>query len=163
MARLVRPLLQWPKLRQHCCHSAPLNYCLSSFLQRTPIATKETTSLSFSVTSAPSSQRNVHNRSRGLRPTNAPLSNSHEDDSATESDSDEKKSRNQKKREARRAVRWGMQIAAFSTPQIKRILRYASKSILILKLTLRLSANYNFKIQPLTLFLFLFFFFLFLP
>lgn len=52
--------------------------------------------------------------------------NSHEDDSATDSDSDDKKSRNQKKRDARRAVRWGMQIAAFSTPLIKRILSVAS-------------------------------------
>lgn len=133
MARLVRPLMQWPKLRQHCCHRAPLNYFFSSFLRRTPIATEETTSLSFSATSAPSSHGNVHNRLRALKPRNAPPLNSHEDNSATDSDSDDKKSRNQKKRDARRAVRWGMQIAAFSTPQIKRILRYASKSILILK------------------------------
>lgn len=132
MARLVRPLMQWPKLRQQCCHRAPLNYFFSSFLRRTPIATEETTSLSFSATSAPSSHGNVHNRLRALKPRNAPLLNSHEDDSATDSDSDDKKSRNQKKREARRAVRWGMQIASFSTPQIKRILRYVSTSILIL-------------------------------
>lgn len=43
-----------------------------------------------------------------------------------ESDSDAKKSRNEKKREAQRAVRWGMDLASFSTPQIKRILRVAS-------------------------------------
>ncbi|KAK9216851.1 hypothetical protein WN944_008863 [Citrus x changshan-huyou] len=126
MARLVRPLMQWPKLRQQYCHRAPLNYFFSSFLRRTPIATEETTSLSFSATSAPSSHGNVHNRLRALKPRNAPPLNSHEDDSATDSDSDDKKSRNQKKREARRAVRWGMQIAAFSTTQIKRILSVAS-------------------------------------
>ncbi|GAY42901.1 hypothetical protein CUMW_070520 [Citrus unshiu] len=126
MARLVRPLMQWPKLRQQYCHRAPLNYFFSSFLRRTPIATEETTSLSFSATSAPSSHGNVHNRLRALKPRNAPPLNSHEDNSATDSDSDDKKSRNQKKRDARRAVRWGMQIAAFSTPQIKRILSVAS-------------------------------------
>ncbi|KAJ1270382.1 hypothetical protein BS78_06G048400 [Paspalum vaginatum] len=37
-----------------------------------------------------------------------------------------KKSRNELKREARRAVKWGMDLAKFSPPQIKRILRAAS-------------------------------------
>lgn len=37
-----------------------------------------------------------------------------------------KKSRNELKREARRAVQWGMDLAKFSPPQIKRILRAAS-------------------------------------
>ncbi|KAK3231844.1 hypothetical protein Dsin_003725, partial [Dipteronia sinensis] len=45
---------------------------------------------------------------------------------ASGSDSDSKKSRNQRKREARLPVRWGMQLAAFSTPQIKRILKVIS-------------------------------------
>lgn len=36
-----------------------------------------------------------------------------------------KKSRNELKREARRAVQWGMELAMFSPPQIKRILRWA--------------------------------------
>ncbi|KAL6660333.1 hypothetical protein ACP70R_001879 [Stipagrostis hirtigluma subsp. patula] len=36
------------------------------------------------------------------------------------------KSRNELKREARRAVRWGMDLAKFSPPQIKRIVRAAS-------------------------------------
>ncbi|KAJ8512014.1 hypothetical protein OPV22_002448 [Ensete ventricosum] len=37
-----------------------------------------------------------------------------------------KKSRNELKREARRAVKWGMELASFSNPQIKRVLRIAS-------------------------------------
>ncbi|XP_010519143.1 PREDICTED: uncharacterized protein LOC104798667 isoform X2 [Tarenaya hassleriana] len=41
-------------------------------------------------------------------------------------ESDAKKSRNLRKREARRAVRWGMELASFSNDQIKRILRAAS-------------------------------------
>ncbi|RRT58676.1 hypothetical protein B296_00045910, partial [Ensete ventricosum] len=35
-----------------------------------------------------------------------------------------KKSRNELKREARRAVKWGMELASFSNPQIKRVLRF---------------------------------------
>jgi len=38
----------------------------------------------------------------------------------------EKKSRNDMKREARQAVRWGMDLASFSTPQIKLILKFSS-------------------------------------
>ncbi|KAK9151824.1 hypothetical protein Syun_010133 [Stephania yunnanensis] len=38
----------------------------------------------------------------------------------------EKKSRNQKKREAKRAVKWGMELATFTAPQIKQILKLAS-------------------------------------
>ncbi|CAL9124580.1 unnamed protein product [Musa textilis] len=37
-----------------------------------------------------------------------------------------RKSRNELKREARRAVKWGMELASFSNPQIKRVLRIAS-------------------------------------
>lgn len=70
-----------------------------------------------------SARRNVQNRSRGLRFLNAPTPSDLQDDGGTYSDSDDQKSRNQSKREARRAVRWGMDLASFSTPQIKRILR----------------------------------------
>ena len=35
-----------------------------------------------------------------------------------------RKSRNELKREARRAVKWGMELASFSNPQIKRVLRF---------------------------------------
>ncbi|KAL6511863.1 hypothetical protein OROGR_021460 [Orobanche gracilis] len=67
--------------------------------------------------------RQVHFRSRAIK--------SHDVDSLSEgSDSDDdssdvggmKKSRNEMKREARRAVRWGMELASFSPSQIKRIL-----------------------------------------
>ncbi|EPS57557.1 hypothetical protein M569_17259, partial [Genlisea aurea] len=37
-----------------------------------------------------------------------------------------RRSRNEKKREAKRAVRWGMELAEFSPIQIKRILRVAA-------------------------------------
>ncbi|KAK1555629.1 hypothetical protein Q3G72_029280 [Acer saccharum] len=141
MSRLMRPLRQWPQLQQnhHCSSRATLNYLLSSLL---PLPTKtaaaaatqntctwtqtlERTSTVTSIT-VPSSHRNVHHRARGLRHSNAPPPSDSDEDDASSSDSDSKKSRNQRKREARLAVRWGMQLAAFSTPQIKRILKVIS-------------------------------------
>ena len=64
--------------------------------------------------------RSLHvSRSRGLRPADAPAPEQTE--SETE---EERKSRNEKKREAKRGVKWAMDLAAFSNLQIKRILRY---------------------------------------
>ncbi|GMH23795.1 hypothetical protein Nepgr_025638 [Nepenthes gracilis] len=74
-----------------------------------------------SSAAAPSSRRRVQFLSRGLRSPEELV----DEENELESDS-LKKSRNEKKREARRAVRWGMELASFSTPQIKRILRLAS-------------------------------------
>ncbi|KAL8088526.1 uncharacterized protein LOC141695084 isoform X2 [Apium graveolens] len=68
--------------------------------------------------------RSVHFRSRGLRFPNGSVESSEFADT-TDNDSDFK-SRNEKKREARRAVRWATDLAAFSPAQIKRILRVAS-------------------------------------
>lgn len=60
-------------------------------------------------------------RSRGLRPADAPAPEQTE--SETE---EERKSRNEKKREAKRGVKWAMDLAAFNDLQIKRILRAVS-------------------------------------
>ncbi|CAA7037364.1 unnamed protein product [Microthlaspi erraticum] len=50
-----------------------------------------------------------------------------EDDSDSDGgESETSKSRNQRKRDARRAVRWGMELSSFSSDQIKRIMRAAS-------------------------------------
>ncbi|XP_047068406.1 UPF0307 protein YPDSF_0298-like [Lolium rigidum] len=63
-------------------------------------------------------------RPRGtLRPV-APLPSDGEDSGDADAASFGR-SRNEKKRDARRAVQWGMELAKFSTPQIKRILRAA--------------------------------------
>ncbi|GMJ07019.1 hypothetical protein like AT4G24175 [Hibiscus trionum] len=112
MARLIRSLRQWPPLqlqqKYHCCSriltesTKPLSHC-------------------FSFAISTSSRGNAHHRPRGIR-----LSNVQESETGDDSESDVRKSRNQKKREARIAVRWGMELASFSTPQIKRILRAAS-------------------------------------
>uniref|UniRef100_A0A2P2JUF3 Uncharacterized protein MANES_05G146300 n=1 Tax=Rhizophora mucronata TaxID=61149 RepID=A0A2P2JUF3_RHIMU len=81
--------------------------------------------------------RNVHYVSRGFKLPYFQIpsyleegennnSDDDDDDDSSDLDSGKKKSRNQKKREARRAVRWGMELASFSPPQIKRVLRVAS-------------------------------------
>ncbi|KAI9200293.1 hypothetical protein LWI28_005548 [Acer negundo] len=80
MSRLMRPLRQWPQLQQnhHCSSRATLNYLLSSLLPlptttaAAAAATQNTTSFCISLTSSPSSHRNVHHRARGLRHSNAP-------------------------------------------------------------------------------------------
>ncbi|KAD4583962.1 hypothetical protein E3N88_21563 [Mikania micrantha] len=69
--------------------------------------------------------KNLHvSRSRGLRPADNPMSSEiSQSDSESDSSDAEPKSRNEKKREARRAVRWGMELAEFNDSQIKRVLR----------------------------------------
>ncbi|KAA3467087.1 thaumatin-like protein 1 isoform X1 [Gossypium australe] len=115
MARLIRSLRQWPPLQlqqqYHCC-------------SRILTVSTKTPSHCFSFATSISSRRNARLRPRGTRLPNAPsTSDLRENEISDDSESDVKKSRNQKKREARRAVRWGMDLASFSTPQIKLILR----------------------------------------
>ncbi|PPD68114.1 hypothetical protein GOBAR_DD35008 [Gossypium barbadense] len=118
MARLIRSLRQWPPLQlqqqYHCCSR------ILTVSTKTPVHC-------FSFATSTSSRRNARLRPRGTRLPNAPsTSDLRENEISDDSESDVKKSRNQKKREARRAVRWGMDLASFSTPQIKLILRASS-------------------------------------
>lgn len=126
MARLIRPLRQFPQLQHWRSSYATLDFPVFLSVPLT-VATKAT-SLSYSFATATSSRRTVRHRARGLRVPDAPPPSqiSDQEEDRSDSDSDAKKSRNQKKREARRAVRWGMDLAPFSTAQIKRILRAAS-------------------------------------
>ncbi|GKV14293.1 hypothetical protein SLEP1_g25189 [Rubroshorea leprosula] len=126
VARLIRPLRQWPQVQNRYCFLTALDHLLFSSSPVT-VATKVTLH-SFSFATVTSSSRNVRHRSRGLILPNSPTlpDLQKEDGETSDSDTDVKKSRNQKKREARRAVRWGMDLASFSTPQIKRILRVAA-------------------------------------
>ncbi|GKV48749.1 hypothetical protein SLEP1_g55546 [Rubroshorea leprosula] len=123
VARLIRPLRQSPQVQNCYCSLTVLDHLLFSSLLVT-VATKVTLH-SFSFATSTSSRRNVRHRSRGLRLPNSPTPPNlqKEDGETSDWDTDVKKSRNQKKREARRFVRWGMDIASFSTPQIKRTLR----------------------------------------
>ncbi|XP_039053274.1 UPF0307 protein SG0165-like [Hibiscus syriacus] len=120
MARLIRSLRQWPPLQlqqqwQYLCFSRILS-----------VSTKPPSHCFYFATST-SSLGNARHRTRGIRLSNAQSpSNVQESETIDDLESDVKKSRNQKKREARRAVRWGMDLASFSNPQIKGILRVAS-------------------------------------
>lgn len=128
MARLIRPLRQWPQLQQH--HNCWSRTALGQFLYTTPlpltISSKTPSQYCFSFATSTPSHVNARHRPQGVRSPNAPSSADPLESETSDSESDVKKSRNQKKREARRAVRWGMDLASFSTPQIKRILRYTA-------------------------------------
>ncbi|KAK9164490.1 hypothetical protein Syun_005392 [Stephania yunnanensis] len=83
----------------------------------------------FSFSSISSSRRGIDFRSRSLKLRQNPVhsdTNEDEDEDESESELPTKKSRNQKKREAKRAVKWGMDLATFTAPQIKQILKLAS-------------------------------------
>ncbi|PSS31249.1 UPF0307 protein [Actinidia chinensis var. chinensis] len=122
MAHIVRPLMQWPRRHFHRCFCSTLHYLLRS----PSVLATETSTRRFSFTASPSSHRNLHFRSRGLKLPNATTASDFRESESDGLDSDSKKSRNEKKREARRAVEWGMELANFSTDQIKRILRVLS-------------------------------------
>ncbi|KAI3863645.1 hypothetical protein MKX03_031696 [Papaver bracteatum] len=64
-------------------------------------------------------------KSHALKLSDSTLLEGDESDSSSASD----KSRNEKKREARKAVKWGMELATFSESQIKRIVRIASLEV----------------------------------
>ncbi|GFZ10424.1 hypothetical protein Acr_21g0010230 [Actinidia rufa] len=121
MAHIVRPLRNWPRWHHHRCFRSTLHYLLHS-----PSVPATVTTRRFSFTVSPSSHRNLHFRSRGLKLPNAPTPSDFRESESDGSDSDTNKSRNEKKREARRAVQWGMELANFSAGQIKRILRVFS-------------------------------------
>lgn len=142
--QLIRPLRQWPRLQYHCIFTPTLHHSLSS---PSLFSTKAISHL-LSFTKPPSLHSNRHFRSYGLRLPNGPAP-SHLQETGGEQDSDAKRSRNERKREARRAVPWGMELAAFSTPQIKRILRYSMHIFfeqvdVILKITSKELENWTF-------------------
>ncbi|KAL0325882.1 UNVERIFIED_CONTAM: hypothetical protein Sradi_5157500 [Sesamum radiatum] len=120
MAHVLRPLILWPRWR----HRRPPCYHVLSVHSSLAIASTYLQFFSFFSTS----YREVHSRSRALKLRDfPPPSDVNESDDESSSDSiGTKKSRNERKREARRAVRWGMELASFSPPQIKRILRVAA-------------------------------------
>ncbi|KAM7518162.1 hypothetical protein LguiB_017124 [Lonicera macranthoides] len=123
-AHMARSLIQLTtRWQRHCCSSHKAFYHL--LLSPTSLLFANNPQQRLFFAGNPSSHRNIHFRSRGLRLADSPLSPEF-DDSDSDSDGNVKKSRNEKKREARRAVRWAMELAVFSPPQIKRILRVAS-------------------------------------
>ncbi|KAH0684136.1 hypothetical protein KY290_019453 [Solanum tuberosum] len=123
MANVMKPLMNWPKWHHYLYVRASFIHFVQS---QSPLFSTFNVRRPPSFTASPSGYRQAHFRSgAALKSRESPLPL---DQSESDSDSDEKtrKSRNEKKREARRAVRWAMDLAKFSAPQIKRILRVAS-------------------------------------
>ncbi|KAL2499348.1 hypothetical protein Adt_24898 [Abeliophyllum distichum] len=122
MANVVRPLMQLRRWHHRCSADAVFFHLLN--LHSPPLLSSARLPY---FAFFPSLSHCAHFRSRALKQHDFP-SPSGSTDSDRDSDSSDitKKSRNEKKREARRAVRWGMELANFSPLQIKRILRVAS-------------------------------------
>ncbi|CAA0818556.1 Unknown protein [Striga hermonthica] len=119
MAHVVRPLIQWPR----CCRNQS---AVTRLLSLRSSSTRATGGFPFLAIFS-NSCREVHTGSRAfkLRGFNSvPGGGSKNDDEASDG-VEVKRSRNEKKRDARRAVRWGVELASFSPSQIKRILRVA--------------------------------------
>ncbi|KAL3640988.1 hypothetical protein CASFOL_015956 [Castilleja foliolosa] len=118
MAHVLRPLIQWPRWR--CPHSTVSR--LIRLPSSPPRATADPPFLAF----LSNSHRQAHFRSRALKLRDVDsLSEASGSDDESSDGGGMRKSRNAKKRVARRAVRWGMELASFSPPQIKRIVRVA--------------------------------------
>uniref|UniRef100_A0A0R0E9Q9 Uncharacterized protein n=1 Tax=Glycine max TaxID=3847 RepID=A0A0R0E9Q9_SOYBN len=114
--QVLRPLRQWPWFHHHH-HRTCVTLSLHHLLTPPP---KTSHRFSFATVAA-SSRPKVRTPKSPVPPP-----------PTADSDLEEKKSRNQLKREARRTVKWGMDLASFSPPQIKRILRVASSDHLLL-------------------------------
>jgi len=138
--QVFRPLRQWPWFHHHrTCATVPLHrhHHLFSPPQPHPTASKTPPiSHRFSFATLASSRPK-------LRTPNSPLP------TTPDADLGAKKSRNELKREAKRAVKWGMDLASFSAPQIKRIIRF-SVTFFMAHYTLFLFLNAHFpKLTPL--------------
>ncbi|XP_065847612.1 uncharacterized protein [Euphorbia lathyris] len=123
MARIIRPLRQWPLFQHTCCASqSTFHRLLSSSL----LLSSKSSSNSLALSTICFSIRDLHSRTPGRKFNDAPAPVDVEEERNSDSDSDSKKSRNQKKREAKRAFLWGMELSSFTASQIKRIIKVAS-------------------------------------
>ncbi|KAM7252094.1 hypothetical protein ACFE04_023977 [Oxalis oulophora] len=128
MARLLRPFRQWPTLQHHRCISPSLTSLTSSTSITSAATWHHHNSLSYSSSSHHHPRGNEQPRALKLPNTSTTARSNSDDETDSDSDNENngRRSRNEKKRLAKRAVRWGMELAVFSTPQIKRILKAAS-------------------------------------
>ncbi|WZY69419.1 hypothetical protein YC2023_001659 [Brassica napus] len=123
MAQLIRPIRQLSPLYHHRLRN--LRHLFSKKLPLNPPSSTPTLLLlspSFSTARSPP-RRRLRRSPEALSP---PTLIAEEDGGSDESESESSRSRNQRKRDARRAVRWGMELASFSSDQIKRVMRAAS-------------------------------------
>ncbi|CAJ1977613.1 unnamed protein product [Sphenostylis stenocarpa] len=121
--QVLRPLRQWPWFHHHhrTCVTLPLHHHHHHHHRHllNPPPSQPTTSKTPPTSHRLSFATLASSRPK-LRTPNCPLP------PTSDADLEAKKSRNELKREAKRAVKWGMDLASFSAPQIKRILRVAS-------------------------------------
>ncbi|XP_010439076.1 PREDICTED: uncharacterized protein LOC104722581 [Camelina sativa] len=123
MAQLIRPIRQ---LSPQCTHHLRnLRHLFSRKLPNPPscIPTLLLLGPSFSTERSPPRRRIRPAPPEALTPT---VVIAEDDGDSDGSESDSSRSRNQRKRDARRAVKWGLELASFSSDQVKRILRAAS-------------------------------------
>ncbi|KAL1222544.1 hypothetical protein V5N11_018915 [Cardamine amara subsp. amara] len=121
MAQLIRPIRQLSPQCNH--HFRNLRHLFSKKLPQPPSSIPTLLLYSsFSTARSPPRRRGRPAPPEALAPTVI----AEEDGDSDGSESDSLKSRNQRKRDARRAVRWGMELASFSGDQVKRIMRAAS-------------------------------------
>ncbi|KAF8117822.1 hypothetical protein N665_0008s0164 [Sinapis alba] len=128
MAQLIRPIRQ---LSPQCHHR--LRDLRHLFSKKLPLNLPSSTPTLLLLLSPSFSTARSPPRRRLRRPTPpealAPPTLIAEEDGDNDSDgseSESSRSKNQRKRDARRAVRWGMELSSFSSDQIKRVMRAAS-------------------------------------
>ncbi|CAN8274072.1 unnamed protein product [Cochlearia groenlandica] len=129
MAHLIRPIRQISPQCNH--HFRNILHFFSNKLQHplssSPSSSSTPTLLlfpSFSTARSPPRRRIRPSPPEALSATVIPEDDGNSDSDGVESDSS--RSRNQRKRDARRAVRWGMELSSFSSDQLKKIMRAAS-------------------------------------
>ncbi|KAJ3706255.1 hypothetical protein LUZ61_009960 [Rhynchospora tenuis] len=120
----IRPTL-FPKSMAHASLAAPLRRCCSQH----PFSSFKPRHFLF-----PFSLASSHNLSqaRALRPVSIPPDgdgSDWEEERLSASRLADRKSRNELKREAKRAVQWGVELSKFSIPQIKRAMKIASLEV----------------------------------
>lgn len=126
MAHVVRPLMQWPRWHLSCCGHTVFRHLFTSSSPLLSSRSRSYHQLLLFSSSFPFSFRKFRSRSGAVRFRDLQLPTDSAESDGESSDGNLKKSRNVKKREAKRAVRWGMELANFSPPQIKRILKVVS-------------------------------------
>uniref|UniRef100_A0A7N0T089 Uncharacterized protein n=1 Tax=Kalanchoe fedtschenkoi TaxID=63787 RepID=A0A7N0T089_KALFE len=118
---IIRPLTRrWPKLQNPACSFSTTVLRLQNLIW--PAMTKSN-ACNFPLVLVHSGNRGAHFKPRGLRLRNTPVPSEMQQSKKEESEAEERRSRNEKKRLARQAVRCGMELAELSDSQIKRILK----------------------------------------
>ncbi|XP_026395968.1 uncharacterized protein LOC113290585 isoform X2 [Papaver somniferum] len=133
MAQLVKPFIRTQNpLISSSCSSSILRFLTTFFPDKSPYSSsihnnhhQQRRRQLTSFITLPLCNRKSEFKSHALKLPDSTLLEGDEIDSSSASD----KSRNEKKREARKAVKWGMELATFSEAQIKRIVRIASLEV----------------------------------